>query len=360
VILPKGGMTMSQPIRCAVLGLGRLGMIHVKNLAGKISGAQLVHVVDPLERRAEQVAREFGVPKWSKDPGAVFEDPSVDAVVIVTSTSTHAEMIALAAKSGKHIFTEKPITQTLEEADAVIRLIRDNNVVCQVGFMRRFDPAFMEARRRILAGEIGKPIYFKGLTRDNPPGKYPISPPIEFIKHSGGIFLDLSIHDFDLARYLMGSEVQSVRANGKVLVHSFMEECNDVDQAITYLQFDSGAAGDIESSRNSPYGFDVRCEIIGTEGAIAIGSIGTQGVTAHTAIGSHHAVPIFASKFQDAYLFEMIHFIDCLQKKEYPTCTELDGKAALAIALAAKKSFRTGRPVTTKELELDAAETTKY
>ncbi|MFC4767114.1 inositol 2-dehydrogenase [Effusibacillus consociatus] len=331
---------MKERIRCAVLGLGRLGYWHAENLATRINGAQLDCVADPFAEQAEKVARELGVKKWTQFTYEVFEDSSIDAVIIATPTSTHADLIKRAANSGKHIFVEKPLTHDLDEADEVIQEINQNHVVCQVGFMRRFDPAYAEARKRILAGDIGKPIYFKGVSRD------PGSPPAEFIKNSGGIFLDMSIHDYDIARFLMGSEVTSVSSHGNILVNSFMEEFNDVDQAITYLTFESGAAGDIEASRNAFYGYDIRGEVIGTEGSIVIGSLKYHDVQILTSRGStHDIVPAFPERFKDAYQLEMAHFIDCLRKNEKPSVTEIDGKMALEIGVAARKSFETGEKV---------------
>ena len=333
---------MEKTIRCAVLGLGRLGYKHAENLASKVKGAELVSVVDPLEGRAEQVAKELGVRKWSCNPDGVFEDDNIDAVVIVTPTSTHADMIKRAARNGKHIFVEKPITQELAEADEVIQIINEHKVTCQVGFMRRFDPAYAEAKRRIEAGDIGEPIYFKGVSRDGN------VPPEEFIKHSGGIFLDVAIHDYDIARYLMNQEVSSVTSTGSILLDSnkFMEKYNDVDQALSYLTFDSGATGDIETMRIAPYAYDIRGEVVGTEGAIQIGSMRLNDVKLFTKKGCYHdLVQDFPTRFQDAYLLEMIHFIECLQKGEKPVCTEIDGKLALEIAVAATRSFKTGKTV---------------
>ncbi|MCM3652283.1 inositol 2-dehydrogenase [Metabacillus litoralis] len=333
---------MKETIRTAVLGLGRLGYWHAENLVSKVKGAQLVSVVDPLEGRAEQVARELGVGSWSQNPNDIFEDDSIDAVVIVTPTSTHADMISRAARHGKHIFVEKPLTHTLDEADEVIKVIGETNVSLQVGFMRRFDPAYAEAKKRIAAGDIGTPIYFKGVSRDGN------VPPEEFIKHSGGIFLDIAIHDYDIARYLMGQEIASVTSTGNILMNSnkFMEKYNDVDQAMTYFTFDSGAAGDIETMRIAPYAYDIRGEVVGTEGSIQIGSMRYHDVKVLTSKGSiHDLIHDFPTRFKDAYLLEMVHFIDSLRKGTKPICTEIDGKAALEIASAATKSFITGETV---------------
>lgn len=325
---------MSEDIRIALLGLGRLGHYHATNLKERVKGANLVAVADPFEGRAKEVAKELGVENWTKDPNEIFEDPNIDAVAIVTPTSTHSEMIQNAARNGKHIFVEKPLTETLDKADEVIQTIEANNVICQVGFMRRFDPAYHDAKLRIDAGEIGKPIYFKGITRDKG------TPPPEFIKHSGGIFLDCSIHDYDIARYLMGAEIKSVFGNGRILQNPFMEEFNDVDQAISYVEFDTGANGDIEASRNSPYGHDIRTEIVGTEGSLFIGTLRNQNVSVLNAKGSNYEiVPDFQTRFDDAYRIELEKFIECVQKKQNPRVTALDSKINMEIALAATNSF---------------------
>lgn len=331
---------MEKPIRCAVLGLGRLGYWHAENVASKVKGAKLVCVADPQTAHAAKVAGELGVDRYTGNLNEVFEDDSIDAVVIASPTSTHADMITQAARNGKHIFVEKPLTVDLQEASDVLRVLEETMVVCQVGFMRRFDPAYAEAKKRIARGDIGKPIYYKGVSRD------PGSPPAEFIKNSGGIFLDLGIHDYDLARFLLEAEVTSVAAHGSVLVHGFMEEFGDVDQGIAYATFDSGAAADIECSRNAYYGYDIRGEVIGTEGTLLIGSLRHRDISVLTFKGSSQdIVPDFPTRFESAYVLEMQHFVDCLLNGQKPSVTAEDGKKALEIAVAAKKAFETGSRV---------------
>ncbi|MEB3104015.1 inositol 2-dehydrogenase [Ferviditalea candida] len=337
---------MKDTIRCAVLGLGRLGCWHAENLASKVKGAKLVSVADTIPEHAEKTARELKAERWTNDPENVFADPDIDAVVIATPTGTHADMALRAAKNGKHIFVEKPLTRYLKEADEVIETVRENRVLCQVGFMRRFDPAYAEANRRIAAGDIGKPIYFKAVSRD------PASPPAAFIRNSGGMFLDMAIHDYDAARFLLGAEVTSVAAHGSILVNEFMKQIGDVDQALTYLNFESGAAGDIESSRNALYGYDIRAEIIGTEGTIVIGSLRHRDVKLLTPKGGlHDIVPAFPERFRDAFQLEMSHFIEALRLGIMPAVTEKDGKAALEIATAAQLAIEIGRKVELGELK---------
>lgn len=336
---------MKHSIRCAVIGLGRLGYWHAENIAGRIKHAELACVVDADLQRAENVAGELGAQRWTAVPDEVMMDGNIDAIVIATPTGTHAELIKMAAKHGKAIFVEKPLTLQLEEADDVIQTVEKYGVKCQVGFMRRFDPAYAEAKKRIAAGDIGKPIYFKAVSRD------PSSPPAEFIRNSGGIYIDMAIHDYDLARFLMASEVEAVSAHGAVLVHPFMNELQDSDQSLTYMRFASGAAGDVEASRNALYGYDIRGEVVGTEGTIQIGSLQHHDLRILTLKGStHDIVPSFPERFKDAYQLEMKHFIDCCLQGIQPSVTVEDGKAAQQIALAATQAFKTGMEVRLADL----------
>lgn len=220
---------MAERIRVAVAGVGRLGYYHAKNLKERVKGAELAAIMDPFEKTAKQVAEELGVKKWTQNHVEVFMYPGIDAVVIVTPTSAHGEMIKHAAQNGKHIFVEKPLTSTLEEADEAVRVVKENDVICQLGYMRRHDPAYYDAKQKIKTDVIGEPICFKGITRNR-------GSPAEFIKNSGGIFLDCSIHDCDIARYLMSAEIISISGHGRILKKPFMEKYQDVDQAISYIE----------------------------------------------------------------------------------------------------------------------------
>lgn len=332
---------MRDEIRCAVFGLGRLGYWHAENLHNKIKSAKVTKVVSSRKETAEKAAKDLGISNWTTKAEEVFADPDIDAVVISTPTDTHGELIKKAAESGKHIFVEKPVTDTIEETRKILNIVKSSGVICLVGFMRRFDPAYAEAKRRIQAGDIGKPIYYKGVSRD------PHSPPESYIKHSGGIFLDFSIHDYDISRFLLGAEVRSVRAMGSVLKYPFMLNCGDADQAITYLTYDSGAAGDVETSRNALYGYDIRGEVVGTEGTIQIGSLMNHDVRILTSNRkSHDIIPEFASKFSNAFLLEMNHFIECIKAGRTPDCTVEDGLIAQRVAKAATESFFTGKEIT--------------
>ncbi|MFB4212708.1 Gfo/Idh/MocA family oxidoreductase [Shouchella sp. JSM 1781072] len=341
---------MKRHINIAVLGLGRLGYAHTKNLLTEVHGTNLIMVVDPMPGRAKEVANEFGIKHYSTLVDDALTHPDVEAVVIVTPTSTHAEIIKKATLYQKHIFVEKPLTLNFEESEEVSLAIRNADIICQVGFMRRFDPGYAEAKRRIENGEIGRPLYFKAFTRD------PGSPPAEFIKHSGGIFVDCSIHDYDIARYLLNTKITAVSAHGHVLKHDFMKKLNDIDQGLTYVEFANGAIGDMEVSRNSPYGYDIRAEIIGTEGSLFVGSLREQQVTVLNQSGSSFKVfPDFQTRFRVAYIEELKHFIHCIQTGEIPLVNEQDATENLRIALAATHAYRTGKKVIMEEFTAENA-----
>ena len=329
------GAKLKETINCAVIGVGRLGLVHANNLVHHIPDVKVKSIVASRMESAEKTARSLGVSKWTNNVQEIFEDEDIDAVIIVTPTNTHANLIIQAAKHRKHIFVDKPITETVEEADEVIQVLDTYKVHCQVGFMRRFDPAYLAAKKRIEAGDIGKPIYFKGLSRD------PGSPPESYIKTSGGIFLDLCIHEYDIARFLLGSEVNSIQTFGEALIHPFMKKYGDVDQSLSYLQFDNGASADIEGSRNSTFGYDIRAEIVGTEGMIQIGSIqDNHNIILSNKQAYHDNIPDFSTKFKTAFLKELEYFVKCVKTNSKPSVNEIDGKIALQISEAATKSYQ--------------------
>ncbi|MGM0777949.1 MAG: inositol 2-dehydrogenase [Bacillota bacterium] len=330
---------MTKKIRTAVFGLGRLGYWHAVNVA-KIRGADLVSLCDMNIENARRVAAELDVPHYTANPEEIFQDDSIQAVIIASPTSTHFELLKRASETGKAIFVEKPLTIDIAEAQKIKQTIEQNKTICQVGFMRRFDPAYDAAKKRIAAGDIGDPIYFRGVSRD------PHAPHEEFVENSGGMFIDVSIHDFDIARYLINSEVTSVSAHGKVLKYPFMKKYGDVDQSLTYIEFASGAAGDVEASRNAYYGYDIRAEIIGTEGSIFIGNLRQHDIQVLTKAGNTHDIlPDFPTRFADAYTFELEDFFRVIAENATPRVTVDDGVKALEIAYAARESYEKGQTI---------------
>ncbi|MFD2216774.1 MULTISPECIES: inositol 2-dehydrogenase [Metabacillus] len=330
---------MTKKVLTAVFGLGRLGYWHALNVA-KSRNAELVSICDVNLESAQKVAADLEVPKFTTNPDEIFQDDTIEAVVIASPTNTHFDLLKRASETGKAIFVEKPLTIDLKESLEIKSIMEQNQTICQVGFMRRFDPAYDAAKKRIAAGDIGEPIYFRGISRD------PVAPHESFVKHSGGLFIDVSIHDFDIARYLMNSEIQNVSANGKVLKYPFMEKYNDVDQALTYIEFTSGAAGDVEASRNAYYGYDIRAEVIGREGSIFIGNLRQHDIQILTKAGNTHDIlPDFPTRFTDAYTLELEDFFKVVLEKAVPRVTVEDGVKALEIAYAARESYHSGNKV---------------
>jgi scyllo-inositol 2-dehydrogenase (NAD+) len=331
---------MTGKLNCAVLGIGRLGWHHAENLAGRVAGASLRAVADIDPQRAELFARRYDVPHYTSDIDAVLEDSTIDAVVIVTPTTTHSRLIHKAIETGKAIFVEKPITLSLKEARDIDRQVQQAHVYCQVGFMRRFDPAYHTAAEEIRRGAIGKPLYFKAVSRD------PGCPPESYIRESGRLFLDMSIHDFDIARFLMNDEIVEVTALGAVVKNDFLHTYRDIDQALTFVRFAGGAIGDIEGSRNAGYGYDIRAEVVGSEGTMQIGSLNHNSVRLLNHSGAtHDIVPGFLERFASAYLLEMTEFVERVCNGTPPPVTVEDGWRAVAVGLAATQSFDEQRAI---------------
>ena len=332
-------------LRCGVVGLGRLGVRHAANLNSMIGAAHLVAVADLAPFRAKEFADRLGISRHYENPLDLITDPEIDAVIIVTPTDTHYSLTTAAIQSKKSIFLEKPVASTKLQSQELGALARRHEVYCQIGFMRRYDSAYAVAKRQIAKGNIGEPIYFKAVSRD------PDCPPEDYIKDSGGIFADLAVHDYDIGRFLIGSEIVSVQAMGKVLVNGFLKTYHDVDQAVSYVEFANGATGDIESSRNAGYGYDIRAEVIGTEGTLRIGSLQEHAVELLSKSGqSTDIVPGFIERFADAYRLEMEDFVTRVLMGREPSITVDDGIAALAIAEAATASLHSQRM---ERVELD-------
>lgn len=321
-------------ISVAILGLGRLGISHVENIL-KITNFDLKVVCDHKMELAQEVAKKYNIPKFTNRPADIFENDSIQAVIIVSSTTTHFELVTSALRAGKAVFVEKPLTIDLQESLMIEKVLAQTNGFCQIGFMRRFDFDYMEAKRAIEAGAIGEPIYFKGISRD------PYAPPLSFIERSGGIFIDLMIHDIDLAHYLMGKAVTEVAAFGSIIKYPDFKKAGDIDQALAYLKFENGSIGDLEGSRNAFYGYDVRTEIIGTEGTLLIGSNRKSNVQLLTDTGNRHEIiPVFQERFATAYVNELSAFAYAIEQGQPSLATVSDSIRALKVAHAATKSFQ--------------------
>lgn len=337
---------MIQKAKVGLIGAGRIGRVHAENLAYRIPSANLAVVTDIIADSAKQCAADYQIPLVADSPRAIFEDDSIEAVIICSSTDTHAPFISQAAEAGKHIFCEKPIALDLAKIDEALAVVEQSGVKLQIGFNRRFDPNFKQARDMVAAGQIGTPHIVHIISRD------PAPPPIDYIKVSGGIFLDQTIHDFDMARFLINSEVEAVYATGGVMVDPAIGEAGDIDTAVIILHYANGAIGTIDNSRKAVYGYDQRVEVFGSEGAVVV-----SNTTPHTAVhfnaqNVQSAKPLyfFLERYMDAYLAEMKVFIDCILQDTPPPVTGIDGRIPVVMGQAAWLSYREKRPVKLNEV----------
>jgi len=336
-------------LRVGLIGAGRLGRMYGEYLARRVPGVALVAIADQKTDVAEQFAGELGVPRWYANHQDLLGDAEVEAVAVVTSTSSHKQVVMDAARSRKAIFCEKPIALSLEDAQEMMDAVAASGVFFQMAFQRRFDAGYLAAKRQVDAGAIGDPVLFSSISRD------PYPPPISFCdpKVSGGLIADMGAHDFDAARMYMG-DVKRVHAIGGTLAYPEMKSVGDIDNAVIDLVFHNGALGVVQLSRNAAYGYDIRGEIWGTKGSIQIGYDRQTPILMFTPQGiTHDAVPYFMERFENAYLAQIQNFADHIRRGLPPAITGADAVAALRISLAANRSTREGRAVDIEEMEAE-------
>jgi inositol 2-dehydrogenase len=333
-------------LNVGLIGLGRLGRVYARDLAGRIPEARLVAVADTAGTLARDIAAEFEVPRSYTDPLALLDDAGVDAVVIVSPTRAHREQVMAAASRRKPTFCEKPPALSLAEIAAMKQAIAQSGMFFQMGFMRRFDAGYAAAKTRIAAGDIGMPLVFKATSRD------PFRPSLEYANpsSSGGMLLDMGIHDFDLARWFMG-DVAAVSAIGATIAYPELATVGDIDNAIVSLTFASGKLGVVDLTRSGIYGYDIATEILGLEGTIRIGYLRETPITILTkAHGvAHDTVPYFMERFRDAYTAQLQNFAQNVLAGKAPPVTIDDGLEALRIGVAATRARETGTTVKVAE-----------
>ena len=327
-------------IRIGVIGLGRLGYQHAMNIT-RSKGAVLTAVSDLSENALERAVKDFDV-KGYRDCGDMIRDDDVDALVVAAPTKIHFGILMKCIEAEKPIFVEKPITYTVEEAEKIIEEVEKRRLYLQVGFMRRFDPGHIAAKKMIEEGKCGRPIYIHDCQRD------PNGPPPEYVPESGGLFVDMAIHDLDVARWLMGREIVEIYAQGAVLKHEYLKKLNDVDDGQMLLKFENGGLGMIEISRNANDVYDTRTEVIGLDKSVFVGQ---NQLTPYTVIGGQEITVNMANwclgRFKEAYELEMQAFIDHVRESKPSPVTAHDGMIGLKLALAATQSYRTGKAVKT-------------
>ena len=332
-------------LKFAIAGLGRIGKIHLQNLSRNFPEIEVVAAMDVVDE-SQTIAESFGVPNFVKSYRELLAIPGIDVVVICSPTDTHFEYVIQAAQAGKHIFCEKPLDLSLERVKQVLAVVKECKVKLMLGFNRRFDPEFQRIRRSVAEGLVGDTQLIKITSRDPGP------PPISYIKVSGGMFLDMTIHDFDMARFIAGKQVKEVFAKAAVLVDNEIGKAGDIDSAVVTLTFDDNSMAVIDNSRKAVYGYDQRLEVLGSKGMVQADNNFYDNHKLYTEKGVSSALPLnfFLERYQASYNCEMRHFIDALLSAGDIPVDGNDGLQSMAIALAAMKSVRESRPVLITEI----------
>lgn len=334
------------PIKLGLIGVGRIGRLHAEHLRRRLSGVDLVLVSDIDEAAARDCATRLQIPEATGDYRKILDRSDIGAVVICSSTDTHTRIIEEAAAVRKHVFCEKPIDPDLGKIDHALEAVRRAGILLQVGFNRRFDPNFRRVRHAIDNGEVGTPHQLHITSRD------PAPPPIEYVRKSGGLFMDMTIHDFDMARFLMASEVVEVYASGGVRVNPAIGEAGDIDTAVIMLKFENGAVGTIENCRQAVYGYDQRVEVFGSGGAIRIDNCYPNTAILSGKDSVHRDLPVhfFMDRYIESYLEEMKAFVEAMRTGSASPVSGEDGRVPVAIAQAALRSLKENRPVRLTEI----------
>lgn len=332
---------MNRRIGLGVIGAGRIGRLHAENIAQRIPLARLCVVADPNLDAARAAAAACGVDHAVADWREVVADDAVEAVIICSPTDTHAPIVEAAAAARKHVFCEKPIDLDLGRATAAVEAARRAGIRLQVGFNRRFDPSFARIAAGVRRGEIGVPHLVRISSRDPEP------PPLSYVRGSGGMFLDMSIHDFDMARFLAAQEIVEVHAMANALVDPEIGRAGDVDTAIICLRFANGTLGCIDNSRRAVYGYDQRVEVFGERGTLTADNTAPTTVQRWDAGGRTADRPhfFFLERYRDAYVAEIQEFLAALEANREPAVNGRDGLQALRVGLAALRSRAENRPV---------------
>ena len=329
-------------LRLGIIGAGRIGKVHCESIGRYVKDAVVACIADPfMNAETEKTVKALGAKKVTKDYREMLADKSIDAVLICSSTDTHAKISIEAIEAGKHVFCEKPVDHDVDKILEVKAALAKSNVKYQVGFNRRFDHNFEAVRDAIASGKIGHLDVLKICSRD------PGAPPVEYIKVSGGIFLDMTIHDFDMVRFLSGDEVESVYAVGGVTVDKAIGEAGDIDTAIITMKLKGGTLAVIDNCRRATYGYDQRAEAFGALGQVAIANDCKSSAVISDASGVTAEKPLyfFLERYMQAYVKEITEFVDCIVNDKPVSVGIEDGLQAVAIGIAAKKSLETGMPV---------------
>jgi myo-inositol 2-dehydrogenase / D-chiro-inositol 1-dehydrogenase len=337
---------MAGIVNIGIIGAGRIGKVHARTVASRIPTARVLAIADIDLPAAQQLAAQLNIPVATADYHAVIGDPQIQAVFICSATNTHAQFIEEAAHAGKHIFCEKPIALNLRDIDCALEVVEQAGVKLQVGFNRRFDANFARVRHAVASGEIGRPALIHIISRD------PAPPPIAYVKVSGGMFLDMTIHDFDMARFLIGAEVEEVYTQAAVTVDPAIGEAGDVDTAVVMLKFANGAIGTIDNCRRASYGYDQRVEVLGSKGSIATTNNYPNAAVVSDGDSVRRDLPLnfFMERYTESFATEVAAFVDAVANDKPVPVTGRDARFPVVMGLAAMKSYREGRPVKLSEI----------
>ena len=335
-------------INVGIIGVGRIGRVHGESISKYVKNAQVKAVADPfLNEKSIEWANSLGIKETYKDYKKILEDPEISAVLICASTDQHSKLSMEALKAGKHVFCEKPIDHDVNKIKEVLDVVKESGKKYQVGFNRRFDHNFKAIRDAVVAGKVGKQQIIKITSRDPEP------PSIDYVKVSGGIFLDMTIHDFDMVRYLSGSEVEEVYAAGSVTVDPEIGKAGDVDTAVITLKLENGATAVIDNCRASCYGYDQRAEVFGDKGCVAISNDSDSNAVYSSKDGVTAEKPMFffLQRYMMAYANELDQFVEAIVNDTPTPVNANDGLQPVLIGLAAKKSAAENRPVKIAEIK---------
>lgn len=329
-----------------VIGIGRIGRLHIENIE-KMSNVYVKTVADPQIEKMSDWLENFAFTTITNNPIDIFNDEEIDAVLICSPTASHLALIKAAAKARKHIFCEKPISFSARATKDALETVKEAGVQFQTGFNRRFDKSFQDVQKQVAEGRLGELHTVRITSRDAAP------PSLHYVKSSGGLFKDMMIHDFDMARFITQSEVVEVYAKGHNFINPKVAELGDVDTAMTLLTFANGVLAMIENSRQTTFGYDQRLEAFGEKGALTVGNQTATTVRQmnHQGISSDLPYNDFLQRYQQAYKNEITSFVQAIEENETVSCTGVDGWQAERIAEAARKSKLTGRPVQLAILE---------
>ena len=335
-------------ISLGIIGAGRIGKVHAQSIMNHITSARLKTVADPfMNEETEASLRVLGISDCTKDYKKILSDPEIDAVLICSSTNTHADLSLEAIAAGKHVFCEKPVSQDIAKIRQVMEALKGTKLKYQVGFNRRFDHNFEAVRMAVANGDIGDVHIVRITSRD------PAPPPPEYAAVSGGMFLDMTIHDFDMVRYLTASDVVEVFANGAVLVDPLIGKAGDIDTAVISLKMANGALAVIDNSRKAAYGYDQRAEVFGSKGQASVSNDTSSSLILSSETGIHAEKPLyfFLERYMASFTKEVRMFIQAIEQDSAVPVDINDGLQPVLIAAAALRSLKERRPVLLSEIK---------